>query len=69
MSYTQFDRHAHMTGEVREAILDLIGEVEGFHLMNQLYGLFDGYLYTELEGATSPKIQAIVNIVKGYPVL
>jgi len=69
MSYTRFDRHANMNGEVRGEILDLIGEQSDFNLTNMLYGLFDGYLYNELDEVQNPKIQAIVKIVKGYPIL
>lgn len=69
MSYTRFDRHANMSGEVRGAILDLIGEQRDFNLTNMLYGLFDGYLYKELDEVKNPKIQEIVSIVKTYPSL
>jgi len=69
MSYTRFDRHANMSGEVRGTILDLIGEERDFNLTNMLYGLFDGYLYKELDEVKNPKIQKIVSIVKTYPTL
>jgi hypothetical protein len=58
-----------MNGEVRGEILDLIGEQSDFNLTNMLYGLFDGYLYNELDKVSNPKIQKIVTIVKGYPIL
>ncbi len=69
MSYTRFDRHAHMTGEVRSEILDVIVEQSDFNLTNMLYGLFDGYLYKELDEVQNPKIQSVISIVKTYPVL
>ena len=47
MSYTRFDRHAHMSGETRRKILDIISDIPSGHftLKNSMYGLFDGYLY------------------------
>ena len=69
MSYIRFDRHANMSGEVREEILNIISEQSDFNLINMLYGLFDGYLYNELDKVSNPKIQKIVTIVKGYPIL
>ena len=69
MSYTRFDRHSNMNDEVRGTILDLIGEERDFNLTNMLYGLFDGYLYKELDEVKNPKIQKIVSIVKTYPTL
>ena len=69
MNYTRFDRHANMNGEVRGEILDLISDERDFNLTNMLYGLFDGYLYKELDEVQNPKIQAVVTIVKGYPII
>ena len=50
MSYSLFDRHANMDGETLSEIGSIIREVgfEDFALTNQLYGLYDGYLYDEL---------------------
>ena len=51
MSYSRFDRHAHMNSETRREILDIIMDIDGedtFNLTNSMYGLFDGYLYDEL---------------------
>ena len=67
MSYTRFDRHANMSDEVRGAVLDLIVEERDFNLTNMLYGLFDGYLYKELDEVQNPKLQEILAIVKEYP--
>ena len=69
MSYTRFDRHANMDGEVRGEILNLISDERDFNLTNMLYGLFDGYLYKELDEVQNPKIQRILTIVREYPVL
>ncbi len=49
--YTIYNRHAHMSEETLSEIGDIISEVRfeaGFELTNQLYGLYDGYLYDEL---------------------
>jgi DNA-binding phage protein len=58
-----------MNGEVRGEILNLISDERDFNLTNMLYGLFDGYLYKELDEVKNPKIQKIVSIVKAYPTL
>jgi hypothetical protein len=58
-----------MSDEVRGAVLDLIGEERDFNLTNMLYGLFDGYLYKELDEVQNPKLQEILTIVREYPVL
>ena len=55
MSYTRFNRHESMDSETRKEILDIISEVnllemeKAFSFKNMLYGLFDGYLYDELQ--------------------
>ena len=48
--YTLFNRHANMDGETLSEIGNIIMEVrwDNFNLTNQLYGLYDGYLYDEL---------------------
>jgi hypothetical protein len=49
--YSRFDRHEHMDRDTLFEIGDIIGEVRwdsSFNLTNQLYGLYDGYLYDEL---------------------
>jgi len=55
MEIRRFDRHAHMSKETREAILDCISNlyefkigVSCFNVTNYLYGFFDGYDYSEL---------------------
>ena len=69
MNYIRFDRHQHMSGEVRSEILNLISEMRDFNISNMLYGLFDGYLYNELDNVKNSKLQSILAIVKKYPVL
>lgn len=69
MNYTRFDRHSNMSPSFRGEILDIICEQSDFNLTNMLYGLFDGYLYKELDEVKNPKIQKIVSIVKTYPIL
>lgn len=48
--YTKFDRHANMSIETLSEIGSILREVDwnNFELNNQLYGLYDGYLYDEL---------------------
>lgn len=48
--YTRFDRHANMDIETLSEIGSIIRDVDfnEFELTNQLYGLYDGYLYDEL---------------------
>lgn len=48
--YTRFDRHANMNVETLSEIGSILREVDftEFELTNQLYGLYDGYLYDEL---------------------
>ncbi len=49
--YSRFDRHEYMDRDTLFEIGDIITEVRfdgGFNLTNQLYGLYDGYLYDEL---------------------
>jgi hypothetical protein len=49
-SYSKFDRHECMGDDTRREILSIIAESDfrNWNLTNQLYGLFDGYLYDEL---------------------
>lgn len=81
MSYTRFDRHAHMSTETREEILDLTiyrsdekGRVP-FNIENSLYGLFDGYFYDDLmsdveefgDEEFTQRVSAVVETVSQYP--
>jgi hypothetical protein len=80
MSYTNFDRHANMDKETLFEIGDILNDVRwdcSFDLTNELFGLYDGYLYddlltlaeTELETTMYNRIENIVNIVSKYPKL
>lgn len=79
MSYTKFDRHESMDSKTRKEILNLISEVSDLDnspnsLENMLYGLFDGYLYEELQLLAlklptnlGAKIIRIYDICNRYP--
>lgn len=77
MSYTRFDRHEHMSDKTRKLILDVIWDVPHGNstLKNELFGLFDGYLYDDIleriEKLKGKKIKTvlkkIIEEVKGYP--
>lgn len=85
MNYTNFDRHENMNDETRFEILSLIKEVSyseeiedetSFNIQNKLYGLFDGYLYTDLQiealklpTELASKIVRIFDICNRYPKL
>jgi hypothetical protein len=85
MSYTNFNRHENMNDETRFEILALIKEVSysdeiedgvSFNIENMLYGLFDGYLYEELQTLAlelptqiASKITRIFDICNRYPKL
>ncbi|MFZ9215319.1 MAG: hypothetical protein ACO21S_09100 [Sediminibacterium sp.] len=81
MSYSLFNRHANMSKETLYEIGDIINEVRwdgSFELTNQLFGLYDGYLYDELlinaENADLPKevfrrIIKVWNTCRTYPVI
>jgi hypothetical protein len=78
MSYTNFDRHANMDKETLFEIGDILNDVRwdcSFDLTNELFGLYDGYLYddlltlaeTELETTMYNRIEKVINIVSKYP--
>jgi len=85
MNYTNFDRHENMNDETRFEILSLIKEVSyseeiedglSFNIENKLYGLFDGYLYTDIQiealqlpKELASKIIRIFDICNCYPKL
>ena len=77
-----FDRHAVMTDETRSSIMSLIREVrdaneEARSIENMLYGLFDGFDYSERitkdeHFATLPadiqlKLIVVCDTVRNYP--
>lgn len=56
MTYTRFDRHENMSGSTRSEVLSLIKKVSNLEndqiadqLQNMLFGLFDGYLYDDIQ--------------------
>jgi hypothetical protein len=78
MSYTRFDRHEYMGAETRTEIMGIIGEVSdndcSRNLENMMYGLFDGYLYAdiqiealELPTELASKVMRIFDICNRYP--
>lgn len=83
MSYTNFNRQENMNDETRFEILSLIKEVSysdeikdgvSFNIENMLYGLFDGYLYEELQVSAlqlptqlASKVMRIFDICNRYP--
>ncbi len=85
MSYTKFDRHENMNEDTRHEILSLIKDVRysgvedtesAFHLENMLYGLFDGYLYEniqlyalELPTVLASRVTQLYDVCNRYPKL
>lgn len=79
--YTLYNRHANMERETLSEILQCIREMpfeseSYFELTNQLYGLFDGYLYDELlvnaQDLPKPLFRRIIKIwatVSKYPTI
>lgn len=58
MNYSIFNRHECMIEDTRYEIISIIKEISysdeiedslSFNLQNLLYGLFDGYLYEDLQ--------------------
>ena len=58
MNHTRFNRHENMNSETRSEIMKLIRMVSDIdsvddeileRIQNMLYGLFDGYLYDDLQ--------------------
>ena len=80
MSYTRFDRQENMTTETRTEIMEIIREIGdndfSRSLENMMYGLFDGYLYDniQIEALQLPtelasKVMRIFDICNRYPKL
>ena len=78
MSYTRFDRQENMVAETRTEIMGIIREIGdndySRNLENMMYGLFDGYLYAEIqiEALQLPielasKVMRIFDICNRYP--
>ena len=57
MSYSKFNRHENMNAETLSEIMDIKRELittnmevdRRFHFENMLAGLFDGYLYEDIQ--------------------
>lgn len=85
MSYSNFNRHENMNEDTRFEILSLLKEVRyadledtdiSFNLENMMYGLFDGYLYEEiqmyalkLDTELCSRILKVYDICNRYPKL
>lgn len=80
MDTMRFDRHADMSKETVDEIMEIINVREtrkSFNVKNSLFGLFDGYLYSDLlpeaketfSPELSNRIEAVVNEIKQYPSL
>ena len=86
MSYIKFDRHKNMNEDVRHEIMNLIKDIRYdetlddndnmFHLENMLYGMFDGYLYEnvqmyalELPSNLEERVMSVYNTCNTYPKL
>ena len=80
MSYTRFNRHESMKSETLSEIMNIIREVtlskseNSFSLQNMMYGLFDGYLYEdiqlyalELSTELCSRVMKVYDICKRYP--
>lgn len=78
MSYTNFDRHEFMTAENRTEIMEVIRELRdndcSRNLENMMYGLYDGYLYADIQiealqlpTKMASKVMRIFDICNRYP--
>jgi hypothetical protein len=90
LGYTNFNRHKNMDGEMLREVGSLIDMVQfgpngddgvdrhsddGFNLINELYGLYDGYLYDDLlvlgknllNSELLERLTNVVKIVEKYP--
>jgi hypothetical protein len=78
MSYTRFDRQENMVAETRTEIMKIIREIGdndySRNLENMMYGLFDGYLYAEIQiealqlpTELASKVMRIFDICNRYP--
>lgn len=82
MSYTNFNRHESMDSETRNEILNIISELRNIDaeieslnsLENMMYGLFDGYLYEnvqlyalELPTKIASRVMKVYDTCSRYP--
>lgn len=80
MSITRFNRHESMNDETRSEIMSIIKELSftketSIHLQNMMYGLFDGYLYEdvqlyalELSTELCSRVMKVYDTCKRYPI-
>ena len=77
-TYTRFNRHESMDAETRTEIMKIIRELIDFDntrkLENYMYGLFDGYLYSEIQiealqlpTESGSRIMRVFDICNRYP--
>lgn len=78
--YTNFNRHENMDSKTRTEIMSIIRELMDFdntrRLENFMYGLFDGYLYSEIQiealqlpTEIASRIMRVFDICNRYPKL
>ena len=82
MSHTNFNRHENMDDSTRTEIVRIITDImtmetdreNAFHLENMLYGMFDGYLYEdvqlyalELSTELCSRVMRVYSICNQYP--
>lgn len=80
--YTKFNRHESMNAETLSEIMSIINELtlskseNSFSLQNMMYGLFDGYLYEnvqlyalELPTELCSRIMKVYDTCNRYPKL
>jgi hypothetical protein len=78
MTYSRFNRHENMNSGTRSEIMKLIRMVSDIdsvddgileRIQNMLYGLFDGYLYDDLQLlALQLPTDLAVNVIKMYDI-
>lgn len=77
-TYTRFNRHESMDAETRKEIMNIIGDLIDFdntrRLENFMYGLFDGYLYSDIQFEAlqlpteiASRIMRVFDICNRYP--
>jgi len=62
-NYINFNRHEIYTKEMRDLNMELIRDHSLSEYTNELYGLFDGYLYNSLLESTNPKVHELINLI------
>jgi hypothetical protein len=72
-NYSRFNKSV-LTTELKGQILDLISDIDFKQFKNELFGLFDGYLYNSIEFIADAdlcvwkkrKLKLITLTIKGY---